>query len=515
MRGLGRRGLAIATWVLATAGCRGDEPPAGEGTEGEASSSGGSSLDGASDDDAPPTACAAGEVRACYDGPPGTEGQGPCAAGQQVCAADGSAWSECAGQVGPEPAERCDTPEDDDCDGSSVCEPSLEWSRTLPGFVTHVAGPPDGGAIVVGTDAYDVFDGEVLEGMFVAKLDAAGSMEWSHSAGSRAYMWPAAAAVDAAGATVVVGWYDGSPDLGGGPLPAEFGYAAFAVRYAPDGAYQWAHTLGSEGYVASALGPDGRTYLAGGYVFDGEWPDVDSADLHVVALEPDGSVAWMLPGRGSWTTEPMSLFFTATGDLALVTTAGGPELALGDLSIPAAESQPLAVRIGLDGTPLGYQRLVDPAPIYTYELRAYGRPGGAVAMAAIVHEEDGDQVSGSLMVVLDEAFAPVSQRFLGAGTWVSSIAPHPDGSTLVTVDFPQLLDLGPIGVGGDGPAIASIDDEGHGRWAELLHSQQNTNLAGIAAASDGAVLVGGHASSPGGVLAGGVVDGGFVAKLWP
>lgn len=512
----GRRGLTIASaaWVLAI-GCRGDERPSSEGTEGAESSSSGSVLDDSGSDDALPTACTPGVARACYEGPPGTEGLGVCAAGQQVCAADGSAWSECAGQVRPEPAERCDTPEDDDCDGLSVCEPSLEWSRTLPAFVTHVMGTPDGGVVVVGIDAYDVFDGEALEGMFVTKLDAAGSRVWSYSTGYRDYAWPGALAVDATGAIVVMGWYDGAPDLGGGPLTPWFGYGAFAVRYTADGTYEWGHAIAAEGYFAAAFGPDGTTYLAGGDVFDGELPDLDSAQMHVVAVEPGGSVAWTLPGYGSWFPDPVSLFLTEAGELALVMTVGGSELELGELQIPAYEYQPILARIGLDGTALGHQPLLDPAPIYTYDLRAFARPGGVLAMATVVQEEDGLEVTGTLVATLDEALAPVSQRFLGASTWVRSSEPYPDGTTLVAVDFSGLLELGPIGVGGNGSAVAVIDDEGNGRWAELLYAQQSSDLAWAAAAPDGAVLVGGYVDPPGGVLAGGAVEGGFVAKLRP
>jgi hypothetical protein len=254
----------------------------------------------------------------------------------------------------------------------------------------------------------------------------------------------------------------------------------------------------------------------GGYVYDSEDPELDAAQLYVIALGPDGSVAWVLPGHGPWYPEPASLFLTEAGELVLVALSGGSELALGDLPIPDYEYQPILVRIGLDGTPLGHQPILDPAPIYTYELRAFGRPAGALVMATVAYEqEDGNEVNGTLMVALDDALAPVSQSFLGPGTWVRSIGPHPDGTTVVTVDFSELLELGPIGVGGNGPAVAEIDDQGQGRWAELLHSEQSGDITWAAAASDGAALVGGYVDPPGGVLAGGVVDGGFVAKLRP
>ena len=70
-------------------------------------------------------ACTPGATRACYGGPLGTEGVGPCRAGVQTCAADGLSWEACAGAVLPAPVEDMNTPEDDDCSGTihdSDCE---------------------------------------------------------------------------------------------------------------------------------------------------------------------------------------------------------------------------------------------------------------------------------------------------------------------------------------------------------------------------------------------------------
>jgi hypothetical protein len=60
--------------------------------------------------------CQPGEVRACYTGPAGTSGVGPCRDGQQQCAADGRSWGACNGERLPE-LERCDAT-DNDCDGA-------------------------------------------------------------------------------------------------------------------------------------------------------------------------------------------------------------------------------------------------------------------------------------------------------------------------------------------------------------------------------------------------------------
>lgn len=60
--------------------------------------------------------CTAGESRACYAGPDGTEGKGACEEGTQTCT--GGFWGPCDGQVLPQ-AETCANPgADDDCDGT-------------------------------------------------------------------------------------------------------------------------------------------------------------------------------------------------------------------------------------------------------------------------------------------------------------------------------------------------------------------------------------------------------------
>ena len=64
-------------------------------------------------------ACTDGMTRACYDGPPGTAGVGPCKAGTQTCA--GGKWpTTCPGEIGPG-AETCAANTDGDCNGKSGC----------------------------------------------------------------------------------------------------------------------------------------------------------------------------------------------------------------------------------------------------------------------------------------------------------------------------------------------------------------------------------------------------------
>lgn len=62
------------------------------------------------------TFCEPGAEVPCYEGPPGTDVWGICRKGTRRCAADGSTFGACTGQILPQ-TERCDTPDDDDCNG--------------------------------------------------------------------------------------------------------------------------------------------------------------------------------------------------------------------------------------------------------------------------------------------------------------------------------------------------------------------------------------------------------------
>lgn len=60
--------------------------------------------------------CIPSEKKACYSGPAGTENLGQCRSGTQTCAADGSGWGACEGEVKPG-IEVCGNPVDENCDG--------------------------------------------------------------------------------------------------------------------------------------------------------------------------------------------------------------------------------------------------------------------------------------------------------------------------------------------------------------------------------------------------------------
>lgn len=61
--------------------------------------------------------CAEGQTQKCYSGADGTDGVGPCSAGQQTCDLTG-VWGPCVGEVKPKSKELCNQI-DDDCNGEA------------------------------------------------------------------------------------------------------------------------------------------------------------------------------------------------------------------------------------------------------------------------------------------------------------------------------------------------------------------------------------------------------------
>ncbi len=99
--------------LILTTGCYEGMPEAGETWQGTTAT-----LDSADISDL--ALCQPDAYVSCYDGPPETLGIGVCQAGRRRCEPDGQDLGPCIDMVLPVP-EDCDTPEDDDCDGSNAC----------------------------------------------------------------------------------------------------------------------------------------------------------------------------------------------------------------------------------------------------------------------------------------------------------------------------------------------------------------------------------------------------------
>ncbi|MGK3963810.1 hypothetical protein WMF01_24855 [Sorangium sp. So ce1667] len=237
-----------------SAGGGGDSAGTGGGG-GSAGGGGGGGESASTGSGGSPGTCVPGSVIACYSGPEGTSGVGRCAAGAQTCHPDGSGYGPCTGEVIPA-AEVCATPEDESCDGDPHCSRPAPWARAFGG---------------TGTDI----------GRSITS--------------------------DAMGNYYVTGFFEGTADLGAGPLTSAGGQDVFLLKLDPSGALLWSKRFGTpfnEIGWAVAVDGNGDVLFAGSY--DGAWggptgldfgggaigdPDGDQA-IFVAKLDADGNHIW-------------------------------------------------------------------------------------------------------------------------------------------------------------------------------------------------------------------------------
>jgi hypothetical protein len=298
--------------------------------------------------------CTPSATQACYSGPAGTVGQGICKAGSQTCAADGASWGPCVGEVLPQ-VEDCATPQDENCDGlSPACTGVVEWAKRFGGSgnqtVYGVAADAAGNVVVVGQFAGTVdFGGGPLtsaggQDIFVAKLDPNGGHLWSKRYGDAAEQFGASVAVDDGGNVVVVGYFAGAVDFGGGPLPSAGGQDIFVAKLDPGGAHLWSQRFGDasdQHGTHVAVDGSGNVVVTGsmaGSVDFGGGPltSAGSNDVFVVKLDPGGGHVWSERFGGAGDESASGVAVDAAGDVALtghftaaIDFGGGPLVSAG------------------------------------------------------------------------------------------------------------------------------------------------------------------------------------------
>lgn len=105
--------------------------------------------------------------------------------------------------------------------------------------------------------------------LFVTKLDPSGATLWGKRFGDGGNQQGQGVAVDASGNLLVTGYFDGTVDLGGGPLASAGGSDAFVAKLDLNGEHVWSKRFGSAGdQEGHAILADGSgNVLATGYVY--------------------------------------------------------------------------------------------------------------------------------------------------------------------------------------------------------------------------------------------------------
>jgi hypothetical protein len=235
------QGLQHAT-LDTTSGSGGSGGSGGETTSMSSGGSGGSMK------------CEPGASQTCYSGPEKTKEVGLCKSGKQLCAADGSGFGVCDGEVLPA-VELCADPADEDCNGADC----FVWAKVLkaPGDQELQGFGVDskGNVYIAGqfSGTIDLGGGPLISAggkdIFVAKFDADGQHVWSQHFGTAAGSeYVDAFAVSGAGRLAFAA-NGGTPiDFGGGPVPADPTHEAIAL-FDANGKALWSGAVGAESAV--------------------------------------------------------------------------------------------------------------------------------------------------------------------------------------------------------------------------------------------------------------------------
>jgi len=424
--------------------------------------------------------CMPGAMQPCYDGPAGTENKGICTAGTQTCAADGSSWGPCVGEVLPQP-ENCATPIDEDCDGKAPpCKGALLWAKRFGGSGAEhgqaIASDGANNVLVTGYfyGAVD-FGGGLLgsagqSDAFVVKLSADGSHVWSRQFGGSGSEVGTGVAVDGAGNVIVTGRLGGTVDFGGGPLTSGQN-GLYIVKLDANGSHVW-----SKGF---------------GDIVIGNSVAVDGAGNVVVAGHFHGTVDF---GGG------------------LLTSGGDQDI--------------FVAKFDATGAHVWSRRAGDSAGQYATSVAVddvgnvivTGRFSGTIDFGGAPFA-GGDDI---FVVKLDSAGNHVwSKGFGDANTQNGNgVAVDPNGNVIIAGEFSGTADFGGgplVSAGGTDIFVSKLDASGGHLWSERFGDANDQTAAGVATDPGGNVLVtggiAGEADFGGGPLASAGAADLFVVKL--
>ena len=135
---------------------------------------------------------------------------------------------------------------------------------------------------------------------FVVKLDPGGAPLWSKTFGDAAAQTADSVAVDSAGDVIAYGYFNGTIDLGGGPLESAGSSDLYVVKYSPTGVHLWSKRFGdvtTQLAKGLAVDPSGNIVITGtlnGTVSFGgaAVATAGNGDSFVAKLSPGGAHLW-------------------------------------------------------------------------------------------------------------------------------------------------------------------------------------------------------------------------------
>ncbi|NUO48545.1 MAG: hypothetical protein HOV80_06785 [Polyangiaceae bacterium] len=187
---------------------------------------------------------------------------------------------------------------------------------------------------------------------FVAKLDADGEHLWTRQLGGTGSATTYNLVTDPSGAVLVVGWFSGTMDFGGGARTSAGNTDVFIVKLDADGQYLWDQQYGDANAQESegiAVDGDGNVLLAGYFrgTIDLGGEVLTSAgdyDVYIAKLDPDGNHLWSFRFGDDGMQAASRIVVDAFGDVLLtghmtgsIDFGGGSLVGAGSLDIFVAK----------------------------------------------------------------------------------------------------------------------------------------------------------------------------------
>lgn len=430
--------------------------------------------------------CKPGAEEACYGGPAGTTGIGICAAGVTTCAADGSSFGACVGEVLPMPADDCKTAADEDCDGAAaVCPGGAVWGSAIGDAgdqrALGIAVDGDGNTLVTGSFAGSMTIGaETLTSaggldIFVLKLDPKGALIWAESFGGALDQIGNAIAADSAGNVVVAGDLKGSMMFGGQTVASAGLDDALVVKLDASGKPLWAKAFGD------AASQSAKSV------------EVDKADNIVLFSSVEGTTSFGGPGLTSAGAQDVVLAKLNQGGNHLYSKifGGAGADAIGGVALDSA----------------GYT-------IITGSFSSSVNFGGAPLTSAGGSDVFVARFSEAGIHFWSKAFGDAADQF------ARGVAADSAGSVVLTGSFFGTLDLGGpalTSAGGEDIFVAKLDASGAHQWSKAFGDASAQSARAVMVDKTGGVLVAGSlvgtADFGGGALTSAGLGDALVVKL--
>jgi hypothetical protein len=172
--------------------------------------------------------------------------------------------------------------------------------------IVGVATDPSSNVVATGIYGADIDLGNGLvtsaggNDGFVVKLDPSGAPLWSRTFGDAVAQTADSVAVDSAGNVIAYGYFNGTIDLGGGPMLSAGSSDLYVVKYSPTGVHLWSKRFGD---VATQLAKGLAVDTSGNIVITGTLNGTVSfggaavttagnGDSFVAKLSPSGAHLW-------------------------------------------------------------------------------------------------------------------------------------------------------------------------------------------------------------------------------